>query len=144
LEITEGALMNPNEGALDRLHELKRLGFRLAIDDFGTGYSSLAYLKRFPIDKLKIDQCFVREIPDGRTDMEIAVTIMSMARNLGLVVLAEGVETPAQRRFLRDNGCDQAQGYLFSPPLTVDAMEAWARQLQDGCWNGNGEATKDS
>lgn len=142
LEITEGALMNPNDGALDRLHELKRLGFRLAIDDFGTGYSSLAYLKRFPIDKLKIDQSFVREIPDGRADMEIAVTIMSMARNLGLVVLAEGVETQAQRRFLRDNGCDQAQGYLFSPPLGVDGMAVWAQGLRDGCWSGDGEAAE--
>jgi diguanylate cyclase (GGDEF)-like protein/PAS domain S-box-containing protein len=132
LEITEGALMNPNEGALERLHELKRLGVRLAIDDFGTGYSSLAYLKCFPIDKLKIDQSFVREIPDGRADMEIAATIMAMARNLGLVVLAEGVETRPQLNFLRGNGCDQAQGYLFSPPLTVAAMEAWLRGLQAG------------
>jgi len=128
LEITEGALMNPNEGGLERLHELKRLGVKLAIDDFGTGYSSLAYLKRFPIDKLKIDQSFVREIPLAHADMEIAVTIMAMARNLSLVVLAEGVETQLQLDFLRDNGCDFAQGYLFSPPLPVTALEDWMKQ----------------
>ena len=89
----------------------------LAIDDFGTGYSSLAYLKRFPIDKLKVDQSFVRDIPDSRTGMEITAAIVGLGRALNLEVLAEGVETEVQLSHLRHLGCDTAQGYLFSKPI---------------------------
>lgn len=122
LEITESGIMEQGERSEIILQALKETGVRLAIDDFGTGYSSLAYLKRFPINKLKIDRSFVRDIPMDRNDMEIAATIIAMARNLHLEVLAEGVETPAQRDFLRTQGCDSYQGYLYSPPMPGDAF----------------------
>ena len=120
LEITESAIMAQGEQAIDTLAQLKRLGVALSIDDFGTGYSSLAYLKRFAVDKLKIDQSFIRDIPDNLNDREIAATIVAMARNLKLHVLAEGVETEEQLAFLQLHGCDAFQGYLFSPPVAAE------------------------
>jgi len=123
LEITESAIMAQGEQAIDTLGQLKRLGVALSIDDFGTGYSSLAYLKRFAVDKLKIDQSFIRDIPHNLNDKEIAATIIAMARNLKLHVLAEGVETEEQLAFLRLHGCDAFQGYLFSPPVPAAAFE---------------------
>ena len=117
LEITESAIMEQGEHAIDTLEHLKRLGVALSIDDFGTGYSSLAYLKRFAVDKLKIDQSFIRDIPHNMNDKEIAATIIAMARNMKLHVLAEGVETEEQLAFLQLHGCDAFQGYLFSPPV---------------------------
>jgi len=122
LEITEGTIMGQGENAEEKLAALHELGVRLAIDDFGTGYSSLAYLKRFPIHKLKIDQSFVRDIPENMASMEIAATIIAMARNLSLEVLAEGVETQSQLDFLNLHGCDTFQGYLFSRPQPADAI----------------------
>ncbi len=119
LEITEGALMDGPE-AVFKLKALKDLGVRLSIDDFGTGFSSLAYLKRFPIDKLKVDQSFVRDIPGERADMEIVAAVISLAKNLRLDVLAEGVETEDQLAVLRAMECDYAQGYLFSRPVPAD------------------------
>ena len=126
LEITEGALMDAAEAGA-RLRRLKDLGLMLAIDDFGTGYSSLAYLSRFPIDKLKVDQSFVRRIPDDATDMEIASAVISLAKSLKLQVLAEGVETQGQHAFLRERGCDLLQGYLFARPMTAQALEPLLR-----------------
>ena len=123
LEITEGAIMRQGAQAIATLDAFKALGVRLAIDDFGTGYSSLAYLKRFPIDTLKIDRSFVQDIPHDSNDMEIAATIIAMARNMRLKVVAEGVETPAQLAFLRAQGCDACQGYLFSQPLPAADIE---------------------
>ncbi len=125
LEITENALVALGDEAESRLVALKALGLRLAIDDFGTGYSSLAYLKRFRVDKLKIDRSFVRDVPGEGADEEIVRTIVAMARNLHLEVLAEGVETEAQRDFLDALDCRLAQGYYFSPPLNAEALQRW-------------------
>lgn len=122
LELTESALLSEGGDAAALLNQLKTMGVRLAIDDFGTGYSSLSYLRHFPIDTLKIDKSFVRDIPNHQDDMEIATAIIQLAHILGFTVLAEGVETDAQLAFLRNQGCDLYQGYLFSKPLPADAF----------------------
>jgi diguanylate cyclase (GGDEF)-like protein/PAS domain S-box-containing protein len=127
LELTESMIMGQGEQAAELLHALKSLGPRLSIDDFGTGYSSLAYLKRFPIDELKIDQSFVRDIPHDPNDMEIAAAIIALARNLNLKVMAEGVETAEQLDFLTRQGCHAYQGYLFSQPVPAEAFERLLR-----------------
>jgi len=128
LEVTESAVMENPDQASATLRDLKALGITISIDDFGTGYSSLAYLKRFPIDKLKIDQSFIREIPQDQSDMEIAATIIAMARNLHLKVLAEGVETEEQLAFLQIHGCDAYQGYLCSRPVPAAELDQWLAQ----------------
>jgi EAL domain-containing protein (putative c-di-GMP-specific phosphodiesterase class I) len=122
LELTESMIMGRGDDAVELLGQLKALGIRLSIDDFGTGYSSLAYLKRFPIDELKIDRSFVCDIPHDESDAEIAATIVAMARNLKLQVVAEGVETPEQAAFLVERGCTLCQGHLFYPALPADAF----------------------
>jgi len=121
LEITESMLMRDPAEAAGMLRRLKRMGLMLSIDDFGTGYSSLAYLKRFPLDALKIDRTFVRDLTPDSNDGEIALAIISLAHNLKLKVVAEGVETEAQMNFLRSHGCDEMQGYLFARPLSVES-----------------------
>lgn len=123
LELTESMIMGQGEQAAGLLNAIKALGVGLAIDDFGTGYSSLAYLKRFPIDELKIDQSFVRDIPADSNDAEIAATIIAMAHNLKLKVVAEGVETEEQATFLADHGCQAYQGYLFLAPVPAEEFE---------------------
>ena len=125
LEITESAIMEQGEQAITTLDALKTLGVKLSIDDFGTGYSSLAYLKRFAVDTLKIDQSFVRDLEQDHGDQVIAATIITMAHNLELQALAEGVETAQQLDFLHQHGCDACQGYLFSQPLPADELERW-------------------
>lgn len=117
IELTESLLMQDVDRSIDILQQLKAIGLQMSIDDFGTGYSSLAYLKRFPIDLLKIDQAFVRDIETSLDDTAIVKAIISMAHSLGLRVIAEGVETEAQCNFLRLNMCDEIQGYFFSRPV---------------------------
>jgi diguanylate cyclase (GGDEF)-like protein/PAS domain S-box-containing protein len=116
LEVTESALMDHPEAAAGILRELKAMGLGIVIDDFGTGYSSLAYLKTFPIDKLKIDRSFVRDILTDKSDREITQAVIALSHNLGLLVVAEGVEHEKQLEFLRQHQCDSVQGYLFSKP----------------------------
>jgi EAL domain-containing protein (putative c-di-GMP-specific phosphodiesterase class I) len=117
LELTESTLISDAEGTIAVLRRLKALGIRISIDDFGTGYSSLAYLKRFPIDTLKIDLAFIRDVTTNADDAAITVAIISMAHSLKLKVIAEGVETKEQLEFLRAHGCDEIQGYYLSRPL---------------------------
>jgi diguanylate cyclase (GGDEF)-like protein/PAS domain S-box-containing protein len=120
LEITESLVMNDVDGAIVTMNEIADLGATFSLDDFGTGYSSLAYLKRFPVSILKVDQSFVREIPTNKDDMAIAHTIISMAKSLNMTTVAEGVETGEQLKFMQDNHCDEIQGYFFSPPVPAD------------------------
>jgi EAL domain-containing protein (putative c-di-GMP-specific phosphodiesterase class I) len=117
LEITENVLMRNVEKSLKVLSELKTLGVKLSIDDFGTGYSSLSYLKSLPVDTLKIDQAFVRDIALDQDDAAIVKAVISLAHILNLNVLAEGVETLDQYNFLLNNGCDEVQGYYFGRPV---------------------------
>lgn len=119
LEITESTVMQNTEYVIDTFNRIKQLGVRLAIDDFGTGYSSLSNLKRLPLDKIKIDQSFVRGLPDDLDDAGITNAIYAMARSLGFSVIAEGVETTAHAHFLKNMGCKEAQGYLYSKPITA-------------------------
>jgi diguanylate cyclase (GGDEF)-like protein len=127
LELTESLLVTDVEGVIAKMNAMKGTGVRFALDDFGTGYSSLSYLKRLPLDQLKIDQGFVRDILIESNDAVIAKMVIALADSLGLTVIAEGVETEAQRDFLAELGCHNYQGYLFSRPLTLQAFEEFAR-----------------
>ena len=128
LEITESSLMVNPEEAARTLEYLKSLGVRLSIDDFGTGYSSLGYLKRFPLDALKIDSSFVRDVTTNPDDANITRAVISMAHSLGLKVIAEGVETEPQLAFLAEYGCNEIQGYYFSYPMPADECTLWLAQ----------------
>jgi diguanylate cyclase (GGDEF)-like protein len=122
LELTESVLLNHQKDGTDTLHALRAMGLHLSVDDFGTGYSSFSYLKRFPLDTLKIDRCFVREIASQPDDAAITTAMIAMGHALGLKVVAEGVETDAQSLLLRRQGCDEMQGYLFGRPLPADGL----------------------
>jgi diguanylate cyclase (GGDEF)-like protein/PAS domain S-box-containing protein len=128
LEVTESSIMHNAARAVQVLTAIKTLGVRLAIDDFGTGYSSLAHLKRFPIDTLKVDRSFIREVPNDEEDKAIAEAIIAMGKTLSLTVVAEGVETPQQQQFLSERLCDEMQGYYFSTPV---AAQDFAELLRD-------------
>jgi diguanylate cyclase (GGDEF)-like protein len=125
LELTERMLMDDVAHVKQRLVRLKAMGLRISVDDFGTGYSSLGHLKELPIDKVKIDRSFVHDLPDNRDSTAITRAIIQMGRNLGMTVIAEGVETEAQRTFLAEHGCDELQGLLISGPLPQHEFESW-------------------
>ncbi|TNC96337.1 MAG: PAS/PAC sensor-containing diguanylate cyclase/phosphodiesterase [Gallionellaceae bacterium] len=125
LELTEGVAMHDPQSAITMINELHDRGIRMSVDDFGTGYSSLSYLKKFKVYKLKIDQSFVRDINTDPEDKAIVGAIISMAKSLGLKTIAEGVETEGQLAFLREQGCDEVQGYYYSKPLPVEQFEAF-------------------
>jgi EAL domain-containing protein (putative c-di-GMP-specific phosphodiesterase class I) len=129
LEITESVVMQDAAAAVATLHELKALGIRLAIDDFGTGYSSLAYLKRFPVDVLKIDRSFIEGLGQDAQDSAIVESVLVLAKSLGLGVTAEGIETPRQQLRLEQLGCDVGQGYLFGAPRSAEITEQGLREL---------------
>lgn len=131
LEITESVLMEDPAGAMSVLKKLRARGIGIALDDFGTEYSSLSYLKHFPLDFMKIDQSFVRGIPQDSDDVAITRTVLTLARNLGLHVIAEGVETAAQFEFLRELGCDEVQGYWIARPLPVEELERFLATRAD-------------
>jgi diguanylate cyclase (GGDEF)-like protein len=132
LELTESMLADNVQDIIEKMFALKAKGVGFSLDDFGTGYSSLSYLKRMPLDQLKIDQTFVRDIMVDANDAVIARTIVALARSLGLGVIAEGVETEAQKDFLASSGCHAYQGYFFSRPVTVEAFEHLVQgQAQD-------------
>lgn len=123
VEITEGVLLNDSPGVREKLDSLKKAGVQLAIDDFGTGYSSMAYLKKFHVHYLKIDQSFVHDMTTSVDSRTIAETIIVMAHKLGLKVITEGVETAEQRDWLRAAECDYAQGYFFSKAVSAPEFE---------------------
>lgn len=129
IELTETTLMRQSDSVLHTLQGLKRLGVRLAIDDFGTGYSSLSYLRRYPLDKLKIDRSFLREVPGNASDVSLVTAILQMARSLQLRTVAEGVENAQQQALLEQLGCDIIQGFYFARPMTAEACTHWQQQL---------------
>jgi EAL domain-containing protein (putative c-di-GMP-specific phosphodiesterase class I) len=124
LELTESLLLDDIEDTISTMSALKKTGVTFSLDDFGTGYSSLQYLKRLPLNQLKIDQSFVRDIATDSSDKAIVTTIIAMSKSLNFDVIAEGVETEEQRKFLKKNGCTQYQGYLFGKPVPVEKFEA--------------------
>jgi len=123
IEVTEEGIMKNPKKSIEILNKIRDLGIKINIDDFGTGYSSLTYLKKLPISKLKIDRNFIKDIPEDKDDMVITKTIISLAKNLNLKLIAEGVETEKQQEFIFQNGCEYIQGYLYSKPLPIDKFE---------------------
>jgi EAL domain-containing protein (putative c-di-GMP-specific phosphodiesterase class I) len=130
LELTESVASHDPLAAVAVMNRLRQRGVQIAIDDFGTGYSSLSYLKRFQVSRLKIDQSFVQNLVETAQDQAIVTAIIHIAASLGLRTVAEGVETPAQLEWLRQSGCDEMQGYLFSRPLPADRFEAFVHERQ--------------
>ena len=128
IEITEGVLTGDTEQSIAAMKSVKQSNIKLSIDDFGTGYSSLSYLKKFPINTLKIDRSFVSESATNKEDAAICVAIITLAKSLGLQIVAEGVETEEQLSFLKQHNCDIYQGYYFSRPLDADKIPTLIRQ----------------
>ncbi|MFY9180143.1 MAG: EAL domain-containing protein [Venatoribacter sp.] len=131
LEVTETTLLHDRDAAIRIMHDLKDLGVSFAIDDFGTGYSSLSFIKHFPINVIKVDRSFVKDIPIGKNDMAITAAVIAMSQKLGLNVVAEGVETKEQLAFLQDNHCSDIQGYLFSRPLSYAQLTEFLSHYQN-------------
>jgi EAL domain-containing protein (putative c-di-GMP-specific phosphodiesterase class I) len=127
IEITESMLISDIDETRRKMMALKAMGVRFALDDFGTGFSSLAYLQKLPLDELKIDQSFIQNVTTDKNNAAITRSIIALAHNLGLSVIAEGVETEDQRRFLADEGCASFQGYLYHKPLAAQAIETFMR-----------------
>ena len=132
LEITESAVMHDPEDVIKSLHELSQFGMKLAIDDFGTGYSSLAYLKRFPVNTLKIDRAFITDISSDNDDVAIVEAVLGLGKHFNMKVVAEGVEDEEQLNFLKSQGCDIAQGYFISKPLSREQYQAWLERWPYG------------
>ena len=133
LEITENVAMRNLSSAISTLEKLKDKGMSIAMDDFGTGYSSLGYLRKLPVDTVKIDRSFVREIPDSKDDALIAQTIVAMAHSLNLSLVVEGIENIRQLQFFRQQGCRLVQGYLFSKPVpAAELLELLHTQASTG------------
>ncbi len=143
LEITESAVMHDPEDVIHSLHELSRFGMRLAIDDFGTGYSSLAYLKRFPVDTLKIDRAFITDVSSDNDDMAIVEAVIGLGQHFNMKIVAEGVEDEDQLHFLARNGCDLAQGYYVSRPMTMKDYIAWLEKWPHGVQPQNADSNED-
>ena len=131
IEITESVMISESAAVRSGIERLRELGCRIALDDFGTGYSSLAYLTRYPPDRLKIDRAFVANVDRSPADAAVASAILSLAKGLGLTVTAEGVERPGQLEWLRLHGCQEAQGYLLSRPMSATALEQQLRERQE-------------
>jgi diguanylate cyclase (GGDEF)-like protein len=143
IELTESILMDHSKETLDKLKKLSKSGFTISIDDFGTGYSSMSYLKRYPIDTLKIDRSFVSDLPDDANDVAITQAIIALGKNLGMKLVAEGVETEAQLEFLRTHKCDITQGFLHSRPIPADLAEHFIVSKNDTkLHNGQAETLK--
>ncbi|MGD0961024.1 MAG: PAS domain S-box protein, partial [Methylomonas sp.] len=128
IELTETLVLENVEDTIAKMNELKQMGLSFSMDDFGTGYSSLSYLTRLPLDQLKIDQSFIRNLPDNANDAAVVQTIITLAKSLKLGVIAEGVETEMQRQFLKEHGCPTYQGYLLSKPIALEAFEQLIRK----------------
>ncbi len=133
LEIAEGQVMKNPEESILKLEQISDMGIEIAIDDFGTGYSSLAYLKRLPVDKLKIDQSFVQGIPEGKEDVSIVKAIIALAKSLDLELIAEGVETKIQKEFFLANGCENIQGYYYGKPMPANEIKETCLENVNGC-----------
>jgi EAL domain-containing protein (putative c-di-GMP-specific phosphodiesterase class I) len=144
LELTESAVMHDAEQSIEILRQLSALGVRISVDDFGTGYSSLSYLRRLPLDKLKIDRAFIRDVVSNRDDAAIVRAIVSLAHNLRLKVIAEGVETPDQLAFLRELGCDQYQGFHYSVPVPNGVFVEMLREHQTRAPNSPAVSVEDT
>jgi EAL domain-containing protein (putative c-di-GMP-specific phosphodiesterase class I) len=129
IEITEGVMMDDNRTTIETAKAIHALGVNLSLDDFGTGYSSLSHLARLPIDELKIDRSFMRDLETDRNAQAVVTAVIRIGQSLGLTVVAEGVETAAQRQFLSALECDVIQGFLFSPALAPADFEAWLGQM---------------
>jgi EAL domain-containing protein (putative c-di-GMP-specific phosphodiesterase class I) len=131
IEITESVVMENLDTTIEKFNELKKLNIAIAVDDFGTGYSSISYLKLFPIDILKIDRSFIKEIPFASNDKAIVKAIISLGHGLNLKIIAEGIETREQLEFIKTAGCDYAQGFFFNPPMSQKKIEETLLNLKE-------------